>query len=134
MGDIIKSKNVIKILKTMKNREICQCTIDSEAFREAESVELYSEWNPTIDSKIQIDISLQQLYKIDDIYHDGVVTKKIIFKTKSTSKADKISMIDFDLWIYRMNGRMGVPQKEDLLYSSTEADPVYNELTVVVDD
>lgn len=41
------------------------------------------------------------MIKIDDIYHDGIVVKKCIYKGRSTAKPEKVSLIHFDLWIYR---------------------------------
>ncbi len=44
------------------------------------------------------------MFKLDDIYGDGALTKKIIKKGINTAKPDKVSEIIFNLWIYSRDG------------------------------
>ena len=65
------------------------------------------------------------MYKLDDIYHDGAVLKKSIYRGQSTAKPDKISFASFNLWIF--SDCVGaLPHKEHLVWASCEEDPNYD--------
>lgn len=96
----MKSKNVLRVLKTMKNHEHSICHINNEAFIENESEEFLKSINSDSSEEWILDIDVKTLFKIDDLYGDGVLVKTTLYRSKNTAKPDKVSLIDFDLWIY----------------------------------
>jgi hypothetical protein len=39
-----------------------------------------------------MEVEIKEMFKVDDIYGDGVLTKKIIRKGNSTAKPDKVTL------------------------------------------
>lgn len=70
---------------------------------------------------------MKTLFKIDDLYGDGILIKTTMYRSRNTAKPDKVSLIDFDIWIYSMSADP-YPKKENLLYSSTDEDPIYDRI------
>lgn len=117
MRNVIANKVVAKILKTMKSTEHALTVVKNDAYRSLEP-------SPEVEGDMDwvVEINLKQLCKIDDIYHDGQIIKKTLYKGRSTAKPDKISQVDFDLWIYSMTEKE-VP--EELLFSSATYEPPF---------
>ncbi|CAD8087144.1 unnamed protein product [Paramecium sonneborni] len=113
----------------MKNKEHSLCHIKSDAFLQNENEEFLQQINYDKEDKVdwKIDIHVKTLFKIDDLYGDGVLIKTMMYRSKNTAKPEKVSLIDFDMWIYSMSNDP-YPKKENLLYSSTDEDPIYDRI------
>jgi len=67
-----------------------------------------------------IEIGIMRMFKIDDIYGDGSLVKKVFRKAISTAKPDKVSEVQFDLWIYNgdVNKHLEIPSEDRLIWAS----------------
>ncbi|CAD8151831.1 unnamed protein product [Paramecium octaurelia] len=126
---LIKSKVVYQILKTMKNKELSLCHIKHDSYLQNENQEFLQSLNYDKEAKVdwKVEINVKTLFKIDDLYGDGILIKTTMYRSRNTAKPDKVSLIDFDMWIYSMSTDP-YPKKENLLYSSTDEDPIYDRI------
>ena len=89
-------RNVWKIMKSMKPGERSICTVRDKEFRDLESAITMDKFLLSFPEKVSINedwivtIEIITMFKIDDIYGDGVLTKKTIKKGNTTAKADKV--------------------------------------------
>ena len=81
--------------------------------------------NYEVTSDWKIEINLKTLFKIEDLYGDGTLIKTTMYRSRNTAKPEKVSLIDFDVWIYKISDDP-YPSKDNLLFSSTEEDPIYD--------
>lgn len=83
-------------MKTMKPGERSICTIRDQEFREREDESTINTYLSSFESKEDsnedwfVEIEIKTMFKIDDIYGDGVLTKKTVKKGNTTAKADKV--------------------------------------------
>lgn len=71
-----------------------------------------------------VEIHIEKMYKIDDLFGDGSLVKKSVRKGYSTAKPEKVSEIGFDLWIYKKSkSNLEFPQEEDIIYRSVSRFP-----------
>jgi len=105
--------NVLKLLRTMKRTEICECTIKPQRFLENESVWTCSDINTTDD--IIVTINCKDIAHITDIFDDKLVLKKAVRKGVHTSKPENNSEIFFTYQVFNM-------ENNSLIYSSSDTD------------
>lgn len=80
----------------MKPGERSICTVRDKEFRDLESAITMDKFLLSFPDKESINedwivtIEIITMFKIDDIYGDGVLTKKTIKKGNTTAKADKV--------------------------------------------
>lgn len=53
--------------------------------------------------------------------------KTTLYRSRNTAKPEKVSLIDFDIWIYSMSTDP-YPKQENLLYSSIDSEPIYSRI------
>lgn len=108
------------VLKTMKLLEHSVTTIKHESFLENENPEFLGQLKDYEEGDWSLDIVLEELFKIDDIFSDGVLIKKQITKPLSSAKPEKVSLIEFDLWIYACTSSCYTPEyPTECVYRST---------------
>jgi hypothetical protein len=112
---------VMKLLKSMKPGDECECTIylDEYIHREKPAdADKLKERGGNIILKVKVD----DLVKIDDIFDDGKVQKRLMIKGSSTAKADNNSEAFFNYSIANL-------KTGDTLYKSynTEKLPEFTE-------
>ena len=89
-------RNAWAVLKSMKKGEHCVCEVKDAEFREKEEPERLKEFLCQLANEDirfatwVIEARLEQLYKLDDIYGDGTLVKKQIYRGRSTAKPDKV--------------------------------------------
>jgi len=84
----------------MKNKEHSICHIKNEAFIQNEDPAYLETLNHEGTSDWKIEINLKTLFKIEDLYGDGALIKTTMYRSRNTAKPEKVSLIDFDIWIY----------------------------------
>jgi hypothetical protein len=78
----------------MKDAEKCSCKVTDTAFRENENPE-FLESLPSLPTQSHwtVSINLESMLKVDDIYGDGTLTKKVYRRGINTAKPEKVSEI-----------------------------------------